>query len=228
MVRQRGDDVYGASEEAQSPEYTEHAQTPAARSGTRSVSDKTACHAIIPLTVLICRLQDEKRSWDDLMSRTTAAKSESSAPGSAPPPDVDLSKIDGSLLDPAQCEILNQLFKSTTLGTELGTATQQDAQGSTSPLSTARKRMSRLAQSLEFKVDRLADSSHRMEQYRQTAERVADRIIASAAERLEERDHRAREKSGGGVGGDPIDTLRSLARVMRAKGNGPPPRVDGE
>ena len=58
-----------------------------------------------------------------------------------------------------------------------------------------------------------ADGVHKMEQYRQTAERVADRVLGTAAKRLEERDRSAKARVGTqgiGVG----DVLRGLAGVL--------------
>jgi kinetochore protein Mis13/DSN1 len=54
---------------------------------------------------------------------------------------------------------------------------------------------------------------HKIEQYRNTAERVADRILGTAAQRLEERDRKKKEEVGTegiGVG----DVLRGLAGVL--------------
>lgn len=64
-----------------------------------------------------------------------------------------------------------------------------------------------------------------MEQYRQTAERAADRILASGAQKLEDRDQKVKARNGGGAGaaaggGDAMDTLRSLARVLHGKEKG--------
>lgn len=70
-----------------------------------------------------------------------------------------------------------------------------------------------LASSLEPHIDVFADGVHKIEQYRQTAERVADRVLGTAAKRLEERDREAKERVGTqgiGVG----DILRGLAGVL--------------
>lgn len=66
---------------------------------------------------------------------------------------------------------------------------------------------------LEFKVDQFADGIHKMEQYQQTAGRLADRILAISAVRLEERDKR--EKEAIGTRDLPMqEVLRSLSRIL--------------
>ena len=71
----------------------------------------------------------------------------------------------------------------------------------------------KLSESLEPSIDLFADGVHKVEQYRNTAERVADRILGTAAKRLEERDRETKERAGAdgiGVG----DVLRGLAGVL--------------
>jgi kinetochore protein Mis13/DSN1 len=54
---------------------------------------------------------------------------------------------------------------------------------------------------------------HKIEQYRNTAERVADRVLGTASKRLEERDREVKARVGAegiGVG----DVLRGLAGVL--------------
>jgi kinetochore protein Mis13/DSN1 len=73
--------------------------------------------------------------------------------------------------------------------------------------------LTRLSQSLEPHIDLFADGVHKIEQYRNTAERVADRILGTASKRLEERDRDVKERVGAegiGVG----DVLRGLAGVL--------------
>lgn len=57
---------------------------------------------------------------------------------------------------------------------------------------------------------------HKIVQYRNTAERVADRVLGTAAKRLDEREREAKERVGTvevGVG----DVLRGLAGVLGAE-----------
>ena len=73
-----------------------------------------------------------------------------------------------------------------------------------------------LSASLEPNIDLLADGVHKIEQYRNTAERAADRVLGAAARTLEERDRKIKEKAGSegiGVG----DVLRGLAGVLNER-----------
>lgn len=74
---------------------------------------------------------------------------------------------------------------------------------------------------LEFRVDYFADGVHKLEQYQETAGRVADKIQAIGAVRLEERDRK--EKESVGTRDLPIqEVLRSLSRILpdSSGGNG--------
>jgi kinetochore protein Mis13/DSN1 len=65
----------------------------------------------------------------------------------------------------------------------------------------------------------LADGAHKLEQYTAVAHRLADRVLAVGAEKLEERDKSVREKSGGASGQiDAMDKLRGLSRVLNKRG----------
>jgi len=119
--------------------------------------------------------------------------------------DMDPSKIDASLLDPSQAEILQALLGTST-STEQTTST-------TNTLEHIQSRVNDITKPLESKIDMFADSMHRIEQYRQVAERVADKILASGAERLEERDQERTEKTGGQT--DSMDVLRALSRAAK-------------
>ncbi|KAF1350703.1 Mis12-Mtw1 protein family-domain-containing protein [Delphinella strobiligena] len=169
----------------------------------------------------LARLQEEKRSWDSLVPPTGNNTAERYPTASI---NLDPSAIDASLLDPSQSDILNTLLSNLSTKSEDDNHTPQAAQPSTTidTVTAAQQRISSIAQTLEFKIDQFADSTHRMEQYRQTAERVADRILASGAQKLEERDRKLRERSNGAHGGnvDVIDTLRSLGRVLHDKSKG--------
>ena len=86
----------------------------------------------------------------------------------------------------------------------------------TSP-SHLQSHLTQLSNNLEPTIDILADGIHKIEQYRNTAERVADRILGTAALRLEERDRSVKESVGSegiGVG----DVLRGLAGVLGGGG----------
>lgn len=122
--------------------------------------------------------------------------------------DLDPAKIDTSLLDPSQVDILQAL-----MGTSSSTG---DASTRTHTLAHVQSRINEITRPLEGKIDIFADSMHRIEQYRQGAEQVADRILSSGADRLEERDQERREKTGGQV--DSMDVLRALSRAANKAG----------
>lgn len=175
----------------------------------------------------IKRLQEEKAAWEAL---TASSKLKTMPPPPLPsksPPRPNsaaqplLPQIDTSLLDPSQTAILAALQPqppdTSTSSDEPTTspAPLSSAFTSTSPTSL-QSRLTHLSASLEPTVDLLADGIHKISQYRLTAERVADRILGSAAERLEQRDRDARERAGTegvGVG----DVLGALGHMLNGR-----------
>lgn len=124
---------------------------------------------------------------------------------------VTLADIDTSLLDSAQAAILAQLQLPTASAGEQPPSTAFTFTFTTP--SALQSHLSKLSQSLEPNIDLFADGVHKIEQYRNTAERVADRVLGTAAKRLEERDREIKERAGTdgiGVG----DVLRGLAGVL--------------
>jgi kinetochore protein Mis13/DSN1 len=145
------------------------------------------------------RLREERDQWKALAK----------PPPSLPPilPDesaeLDVSQIDTSLLDPEQAAIL--------------------ATVSTAPALDIRKQASErfraIETGLEFQVDQFADGVHKLEQYQETAGRVADKILALSALRLDERERKAKEEVG--TRDLPMqEVLRSLSRILPEGGNG--------
>lgn len=128
-----------------------------------------------------------------------------------------LSSIDNSLLDPVQAAILSTLqlpHQRLNLPDE-----QSSEQRLPSPAFTfttpiaLQAHLSKLSQSLEPNIDLFADGIHKIEQYRSTAERAANRVLGTASKRLEERDRDVKARVGAegiGVG----DVLRGLAGVL--------------
>jgi kinetochore protein Mis13/DSN1 len=164
----------------------------------------------------IFRLQEEKRTWDDLLASTALPKSsaETANPDSSSQPSLDISpqSINPSLLDPSQADHLQTLLSSISLNSS-------EPITQTSTLETTKTRIGTIASSLEFKIDKLADGAHKLEQYTEGAQRLADRVLAVGAEKLEERDRSVREKSGGGSGQiDAMDKLKGLSRVLNKRG----------
>jgi kinetochore protein Mis13/DSN1 len=124
-----------------------------------------------------------------------------------PPPSIHtpqptLSEIDTSLLDPEQAAILAtlQAQPQSSAFTYLSPALLGD-------------HLSKLSSNLESHVDLLADGLHKIEQYRNTAERIADRVLGTASKRLEDRERESKEQVGSeGIGAR--DLLRGLSGVL--------------
>ncbi|KAK7951270.1 Kinetochore protein mis13 [Apiospora aurea] len=150
---------------------------------------------IAELEERIKRLKAEKKTWQSLKQ----------APPELPPlfPPSEASSEqqppDPSLLDAEEAQILASLTDTTTNFANLRIQTQSRVQA--------------LQASLEFKVDHLGDSIHKVEQRVSTAGREADRILALSAARLRERE--LREKTAAGTKDMPVmEVLRSLGRIL--------------
>jgi kinetochore protein Mis13/DSN1 len=84
-------------------------------------------------------------------------------------------------------------------------------------LTTTSERLAAVTENLEFKIDTLADGVHKLEQHRETADRVAGRILQIAATKLEERDREIKRKEG--TEKVPmLQVLQGLAGVMAREG----------
>lgn len=117
--------------------------------------------------------------------------------------DLSASQIDSSLLDPEQAAILATVASSTAIGLR----------------SEISHRLKSIQSDLEFKVDHFADGVHKLEQYQNTAGRVANKIQAIGAVRLEERDRD--EKAAAGTRDLPMqEVLRSLSRILPESSSG--------
>lgn len=108
---------------------------------------------------------------------------------------------DTSLLDPEEAQILASLsnHSSAAMIESLIPATQS--------------RLQQLQISLEFKIDRLEDSVHKVEQRMVTAGRQADKVLSLTAGRLKEREEL--EKTRAGTKDMPImEVLRGLSKIL--------------
>jgi kinetochore protein Mis13/DSN1 len=106
---------------------------------------------------------------------------------------------DASLLDPEEAQMLATITDTASSFANLRIQTQA--------------RIQALQQSLEFRVDHLADSVHKVEQRVNTAGREADRVLALSAARLKGREER--EKKSAGTKDMPVmEVLRSLGRIL--------------
>jgi kinetochore protein Mis13/DSN1 len=130
----------------------------------------------------VTRLQEEKKSWEALRSSNSATTERC--------PSKALSEVDGTLLDPSQASILATLKSS-----------KPDSVNTDAGLADTSARLQKINMSLEPQIDLFADGVHKISQYRQAAERVADRILGATAAQLEKRDIEAKKTSGtSGVG----------------------------
>lgn len=155
------------------------------------------------------------------MTKSTSAPTANTNQVNALLPSISLdpSDIDSSLLDPSQAEILRMLLDPAHAEALPQSHRPPPSSAAVAPpldtVAIAQGRIASIAQTLEFRIDQFVDSTHRLEQYRQTAERVADRVLSTGAQKLEEKDQKLRERSGGK--GDIMDTLRGLGRVLNDK-----------
>ncbi|KAK5628920.1 hypothetical protein RRF57_004635 [Xylaria bambusicola] len=157
---------------------------------------------IVALEERIKRLKAEKRKWQSLKQQAPEIPllfnpSEPVASGSLP---------DASLLDPDEAQILASLTGPS------GTSIK-------SLIPTTQSRLRDIQKSLEFNIDRLADSVHKIEQRMVTAGRQADRVLSLTATRLKEREER--EKTRAGTKDMPImEVLRGLSKILPDGGGG--------
>ncbi|KAK0638763.1 Mis12-Mtw1 protein family-domain-containing protein [Cercophora newfieldiana] len=149
---------------------------------------------IAELEARINRLKEEKRAWQALANPLPEVEPlyPDDDPRKAPLPDE-------SLLDPEEAKILASLTNS---DWAFGAFKRQ-----------IRSRVQNLQADLEFKVDHLADSVHKLDQRVVTAGREADQVLAVSAARLKGRDER--EKAAVGTRELPtMEVLRSLGRIL--------------
>lgn len=145
------------------------------------------------------RLKEQRKSWRALQTPL---------PQVLPlyPTDADPRKVplpDASLLDLEEAKMLESLTDSSSSFTHL--------------MSTTRSRLQTIQSSVEFKVDNLADSIHKMDLRVLTAGKQADKVLALSSERLKEREER--EKEATGTKELPVmEVLRSLGRILPENG----------
>ncbi|KAJ4396313.1 hypothetical protein N0V93_000532 [Gnomoniopsis smithogilvyi] len=154
---------------------------------------------IASLEARIKRLKEQRKSWRALQTPL---------PQVSPlyPPDADPKKAplpDASLLDAEEATMLESLTNPSSSFAHLK--------------STTRSRLQSIQSSVEFKVDNLADSIHKMNLRVMTAGKQADKVLALSSERLKERE--VREKEATGTKELPVmEVLRSLGRILPENG----------
>ncbi|KAI1085240.1 Mis12-Mtw1 protein family-domain-containing protein [Whalleya microplaca] len=164
----------------------------------------------------IKRLKAEKKTWQTLkqpppelppLFRPASTSSSSLETDIRPLPDA-------SLLDPDEAQVLASL-----LPTDPSSSSSSSSQSHASMRPRIHARLQALQASLEFKIDRLADSVHKVEQRVTTASRQADRVLGLSAARLKEREDK--ERAATGTKDMPVmEVLRSLGRILPEGGGG--------
>ena len=143
------------------------------------------------------RLKAERAEWDEV---ARSAATTNTQPDRSDAERGQMSPILLDALDSPQRHILEQLQ-------------QPEAESAIQP-ETLHGRLKAISQDLEFSVDQFAHGIHALSTTRVTAERVAERSLADAAQVLEERE-KQRASTSNPV--DQMDVLRGLARVLNAQ-----------
>lgn len=145
------------------------------------------------------RLKEQRKSWRALQTPLPQASPlypQDADPKKAPLPDA-------SFLDAEEAKMLESLVDPSSSFAHLK--------------STTRSRLQTIQSSVEFKVDNLADSIHKMNLRVLTAGKQADKVLALSSERLKEREER--EKEATRTKELPVmEVLRSLGRILPENG----------
>ncbi|KHN96991.1 Mis12-Mtw1 family protein [Metarhizium album ARSEF 1941] len=147
------------------------------------------------LEAKIQTLQDEKRAW--LAIRQPPPPDTPPMSSWAEAPDIELPDL--GLLEPEEVTIRTYLADEMAPFAAMRAKTEE--------------RIRKIQASLEFEVDQLADSVHKLEQRVLVAGRQADQVLRLSAARLKEREQR--EKESAGTRDMPLmEVLRSLSNVL--------------
>ncbi|KAK4149231.1 Mis12-Mtw1 protein family-domain-containing protein [Chaetomidium leptoderma] len=151
---------------------------------------------IAELEARIESLKTQKTAWQSIATPLPTI------PPLYPSPDQDPRKAplpDPALLSPEESAILTAL---TNPDMAFGSFKRQ-----------IRSRLQNAQASLEFRVDQLADSVHKLDMRVVTAGREADAVLGLSAARLREREARER-RAVGAAGVSVMEVLRSLGRIL--------------
>ena len=132
-------------------------------------------------------------------SPTTKAGASSDTAGE----DTPLSPLRTDLLDSPERAMFEQL-QAPTSPTSLATDP-----------SALQQRLQNLAANLEFSVDSFAHGIHALSTAQNTAERLVDETLSSAAQALEEREKARHGENGKSV--DALSALKALGKIMNGK-----------
>ena len=143
------------------------------------------------------RLKKERAEWDELEQSSASAATQTE---DQPTNDGQVSPLRPDVLDSPQRAIFEQLQTTT-----------EDF--STDPVKI-QERLRNISDNLEFGLDQFAHGIHALSTTRETADKVAERSLADAANALEER---GKQRAAGGKPVDQMDALRGLARVLNTQ-----------
>ncbi|GIZ40978.1 hypothetical protein CKM354_000429700 [Cercospora kikuchii] len=150
------------------------------------------------------RLKSERAEWDALTKSAAFVTLQPSSTEEQQPAETgSLSPVHPDLLDSPQRRIFEQL-----------TSTSEDATATVADPGTIQSRLKTISEDLEFAVDQFAHGIHTLSTTRETAERVAEKSLADAANVLEERE---KLRNQGSQAVNQMDALRGLARVLNSQ-----------
>ncbi|PPJ53889.1 hypothetical protein CBER1_04608 [Cercospora berteroae] len=150
------------------------------------------------------RLKSERAEWDALTKSAASVTLQPSSTEEQQPAETgSLSPVHPDLLDSPQRRIFEQL-----------TSSSEDATATVADPGTIQSRLKTISEDLEFAVDQFAHGIHTLSTTRETAERVAEKSLADAANVLEERE-KLRKQGSQAV--NQMDALRGLARVLNSQ-----------
>ncbi|KAG8169087.1 hypothetical protein KVR01_001836 [Diaporthe batatas] len=155
---------------------------------------------IAALEARIKRLKETRKSWRALQAPLPQVSP------LYPPEDGGFEKAplpDTTLLDAGEVTMLESLTGPSSSFAHLK--------------STTRSRLQTIQSGVEYKVDRLADSVHKMDLRVVTAGRQADKVLALSSERLKEREEKERQAAGTKAL-PTMEVLRSLSRILPENG----------
>ncbi|KAI0392091.1 hypothetical protein F5Y17DRAFT_380315 [Xylariaceae sp. FL0594] len=157
---------------------------------------------IVELEDRIKRLKAEKKKWQSLKQQ----QHEQLPPLFGPNESHDSPSMpDVSLLDPDEAQMVSSLSASSA------------SMMMNTLIPKTQARLQELQKTLELKIDRLADSVHKIEQRMETGGRQADKVLALTAARLKEREEQ--EKARAGTKDMPImEVLRGLSKILPESG----------
>ncbi|KAK0927656.1 hypothetical protein LTR29_017611 [Friedmanniomyces endolithicus] len=153
------------------------------------------------------RLKAERANWDALTRSAVPTTPPTDPDADADADPTPLSPLHPDLLSTPEREILAQLQNPTTTTITTATPIHPNPEA-------IQHRLRTLASTLEFSLDNFAHGIHVLATTRETAERLAEKSLANAAEVLEARD---KERRSEGAGADAMDALRALGKVLNGR-----------